>query len=67
MGAAPGAMPTNALTRSMKLWLSKGLAMCALAPDALARTSSKGSKVPASSSTGVCDSDGSDRTSRATS
>jgi hypothetical protein len=51
----------------MKDWLSNGLTMWAVAPEARARFSSNGSKVPASSITGVCDVDGSERIAWATS
>ena len=67
MGPAPGAMPTAARTRSMKDWLSNGLTMWPEAPEARARFSSKGSKVPASSMTGVWALDGSERIACATS
>ena len=67
IGPAPGAMPTIARTRSMKDWLSNGFTMWPDAPDARARFSSKGSKVPASSITGVCALEGSERIACATS
>jgi hypothetical protein len=51
--ADPVAMPTRPLTLSRKLVLSKGLAMCPSARAALARASSNGSKLPASSMTGM--------------
>lgn len=61
MGPAPGAMPTIARTRSMNDWLSNGLTMWPDAPEARARFSSNGSKVPASSRTGTCELDASER------
>jgi hypothetical protein len=57
--AEPVVMPTMPLTRSRKLVLSKGLAMCPSARAVRARSSSNGSKVPASSITGMCAVDGS--------
>ena len=50
---------TSSFTLAMSAPLSNGLAMCPSARAARARLSSKASKVPASSSTGMCCSSGS--------
>jgi hypothetical protein len=52
--------PTSAFTLSSSTWLSKGLVTWSSARAARARASSKASKVPANSSTGMACVDGSD-------
>jgi hypothetical protein len=58
-GGGGGAWANRSSTRSTRAWASKGLATCPAAPQRCARSSSKASKVPVSSSTGMCLSDGS--------